>query len=99
MKKTKHIKKEVQMKMRKVKKKVSAIIDTSTFAGSIEVFSNTQAAVDGCNAILEYDESCIKLQCPKLCVSFKGEGLYIKTMTDSSAVIYGTIASIDFCTN
>ena len=89
------------MKGRKVKQKVADILDApiSVISGSfIELFSNTQAAVEGCKGILEYDESCIKLECSDQIVTFKGDGLYIRTMSDSNAMVCGMIASIDFCT-
>ena len=89
------------MKGRRVKQKVADLLDApiSVISGSfIEIFSNTQATVDGCNGILEYDESCIKLECSDLFVTFKGDGLYIRTMNDSNAMVCGMIASIDFCT-
>lgn len=89
------------MKTKKAKQKVADLLDApiSVISGSfIEIFSNTQASVEGCKGILEYDESCIKLECSDLCVTFKGDGLYIRTMSDSSAMVCGTIASIDFST-
>lgn len=86
---------------RRVKQKVADLLDApvSVISGSfIEIFSNTQASVEGCKGILEYDESCIKLECHDICITFKGGGLYIRTMSDSNATVCGTIASIDFCT-
>ena len=90
------------MKARKVKQKVADFLDApiSAISGSsIEIFSNTEAYVEGCKGILEYDSSCIKLECVDICVSFKGDGLYIRSMGDSAAIVCGTIASIDFCEN
>lgn len=87
------------MNKRKLRQKLADIIDSppAALSGSfIELCSNTQATVEGCRNILEYDESNIKLKCCDICVSFKGDGLYIRLMNDSSAIICGTIASIDF---
>ncbi len=89
------------MKTRKIKQKVADLLDApvSVISGSfIEIFSNTQASVEGCKSILEYDGACIKLECADICVCFRGDGLYIRAMTDSNAMVCGTIASVDFST-
>ena len=89
------------MKTRKIKQKVADLLDApvSVVSGSfIEIFSNTQASVEGCRSILEYDGACIKLDCTDFCVCFRGDGLYIRAMSDSNAMVCGTIVSIDFST-
>ena len=90
------------VKVRKVKQKVANFLDApiSAISGSsIEIFSNTEAYVEGCKSILEYDSSCIKLECIDICVSFRGDALYIRSMGDATAIVCGTITSIDFCEN
>lgn len=87
------------MKGRRLKKKVADLIDApvSVISGSfIEIFSNVEASVEGCKSILEYDSSCIKLECRDVCVAFRGDGLYIRAMNDNCATVCGTIVSIDF---
>ena len=90
------------MKARKVKQKVADFLDSPVSAihgSSMEVFSNTEAYVEGCKGILEYDSSGIKLECSDICICFSGDGLYIRSMGDSTAIVCGTIASIGFCEN
>ncbi len=87
---------------KKFSQKVASILDAPVVAvsseGYIELFSNTQAIVQGCVAILEYDSSIIKLQLNKSIASFKGEELFISSMSDSTATICGIIVSIEFST-
>lgn len=90
------------MKGRRIKKKVADLLDApvSVISGSfIEIFSNSEASVEGCKSILEYDSSCIKLECCDICICFRGDGLFIRAMNDCCATVCGTIASIDFFTN
>ena len=87
---------------KKFREKVASILDAPVVAvsqeGYIELFSNTQAVVEGCCSILEYDSNIIKLQLNKSIVAFKGEGLFISSLNDSTAIIRGMIVSIEFST-
>ena len=87
---------------KKFSQKVASILDAPVVAvsreGYIELFSNSQAIIQGCVAILEYDNSIIKLQLNKNIASFKGEELFISSMNDSTAIICGMIVSIEFST-
>ncbi len=87
---------------KKFREKVASILDAPVVAvsteGYIELFSNTQAVVQGCCAILEYDSDIIKLQLNKSIASFKGEDLFISSMNDSTAIIQGMIVAIEFST-
>lgn len=62
----------------------------------IEINSNREAIIDGSNGILEYNENCIRVNTGKMIVVFKGRGLCIKCMSDSSMVIEGYINSIEY---
>ncbi len=87
---------------KKFREKVAQVLDAPVVAvsreGYIELFSNTQAIIEGCSEILEYDSNIIKLKLYKNIVSFKGEELFIRSMNDGSAIICGMIVGIEFST-
>ncbi len=62
----------------------------------MELSGNTEAVVDGCTGVLEYDENIIRLSGGKMTVRFMGRGLQIKALTHSSAIITGYLISIEF---
>lgn len=62
----------------------------------IEINGNREALVDGGSSILEYGESCIKINTGKMLVAFKGRGLFIRCMSDSSLLIEGYISSVEY---
>ena len=75
-------------------------IPQSAFCGMvhIELNGNTEAIVDGCRGVVEYDESIIRLNTGKLIVRFSGTCLSIRTLSMNQAVVCGCIESIDFTT-
>jgi sporulation protein YqfC len=82
------------------KTKLSDLFDIPRAALSgvmqIELSDNTEALVDGCLGVLEYDENYIRLAGKKMSVCFAGRGLQIKILTHDSAVIAGFITKIEF---
>jgi len=62
----------------------------------IEMAENREAVVDGCQGVLEYDDSVIKLATGKMVVKFIGRGLQINVLTRDSAVVTGFITSVEF---
>lgn len=73
-------------------------IPKAAFSGvmQIELSGNTEAVVDGCTGILEYDENIIKLAGGKMGVKFTGRNLQIKVLTHDSAIIEGFIIGVEF---
>lgn len=69
-----------------------------TGACQIEISGNNEAVVDGCQGVLEYDNTGIKLATNKMSVKFTGRGLQIRVLTRSSAVVEGFITGIEFIT-
>jgi sporulation protein YqfC len=53
----------------------------------IELAGNREALVDGCTAVLEYDEHVVKLSAGKLAIRFAGRNLQIRVLTHDSAVV------------
>lgn len=64
----------------------------------IELAGNQEAVVDGCKGVLEYDDSCIRLNTGSLVLRFTGQSLSIQSMQLNQAIITGTIAGIEFTT-
>lgn len=62
----------------------------------VELLGNRQAVVDGCKGIIEYSDTCIRLSVPRLILKFTGTGLEIRALTDSSAIVEGTILSLEY---
>ena len=63
---------------------------------NIELSGNTEAVVDGCTGVLEYDENIIRLAGKKMSVRFTGRKLKIKVLTHDSAIIEGFILGVEF---
>jgi len=61
-----------------------------------ELSGNREVIIDGCHAILEYDENLIRLNAGKLSVRFTGRGLTIRNLKRDSVIIEGFIASVEF---
>lgn len=62
----------------------------------VELLQNRQAVVDGCKGVLEYSDSCIRLSSDKLILRFTGAGLLLRTYSSSSAIVEGTIVTVEF---
>lgn len=62
----------------------------------IELTGNKEVLVDGCQNILQYDDSVIRLSTGRLVVSFTGSALCVDTMQQNQIRITGTILSVDF---
>jgi sporulation protein YqfC len=62
----------------------------------MEINGNTEAVVDGCSGILEYDTDVVRIRTGKLIVRFEGRGLTIKCLTTDSLVVTGFITGIEF---
>ena len=85
------------------KKPFRLLVDTQKLAQSahladsrIEILGNTEAVVEGCKGVLEYDENVIVLNLGKMSVKFEGEDLSLKCMNDSDAVVEGVFVSIEY---
>ncbi len=64
----------------------------------IDIKSNREVLLEGCQYIQEYDENVVKIKAPKMEISFFGKNLEIKCMNIDSLVIEGCLTSIEFST-
>ncbi len=66
-------------------------------AGPItHICGNKEVSVDGCLGVIDYYENLIKLRIAGGEILFSGTGLRIVELTDSSALIKGTVHSVEF---
>lgn len=61
----------------------------------IEISDNRQALVEGCQGILEYDDTVIRLATGSGVVRFEGGDLTVFSMDQSTALVGGLIARIE----
>ena len=57
---------------------------------------NRQAVVDGCDGIVDYDETQVIFRAGRLRVHIIGTQLQLKRLTDHSAIVEGYLASVEF---
>ncbi len=62
----------------------------------MELLSNREAVVEGCQGVLEYDDTTVRLNMGNMIVRFLGRNLQIKGMTADSLVVEGFITSIEY---
>ena len=67
-----------------------------TQAAHLELSGNHRAVVEGCRGILEYEEGVIRLNTGSGVIRFTGTDLSMSCMTEVSAVVVGSILSLEF---
>ena len=60
----------------------------------VELSGNRRAVVQGCDGILDYGEELTSFRSGKLTLRFEGRGLRLLRLTESSAVVEGTIRRV-----
>ena len=94
------MRKSFRRRMDDVRQKWNGSFDTQPAVQSgevqIELSGNREAALDGCQGVLQYEDSVIRVSTGRLIVRFSGSGLCIRTMQQNQILICGTIASVDF---
>lgn len=63
----------------------------------IEISGNSEAIIEGCQGVLEYNDNLIALNTGRLTVRICGCGLMIISMQNGQAIIKGTITGVDYC--
>lgn len=62
----------------------------------IVLSGNYEAVLDGCQGVIEYEDSYIKLNIGGKLVKFTGSKLQIRCMTGENVILDGEIQSIEF---
>lgn len=94
------------MKRSEAKRKTKAVdligraleVPSAAFGGDskIELIGNTEATVDGCRCVVEYNDTKIILNIGRGNLSFHGSDLEIASLNDRIAVVRGLIARMEF---
>ncbi len=78
--------------------KVGAMENAQKILGSrIEMFSNREISIEGCEGVLEYNDCYLKLNLNKGALIIFGTGLDISAFEGRSITVSGKISSIEFC--
>ncbi len=64
--------------------------------GHMEINGNTEAVVEGCCGVLEYDGATVRIRTPGQIIRFTGHGLVIRCLTEDALVVNGCITGIEF---
>jgi len=61
-----------------------------------EIIGNSSVSVENIRGILDYNESCIKINTTVGIIKIEGDGLYIESISDESVFIKGLTVRIEF---
>lgn len=62
----------------------------------IEVISNRNVIIDGCDGIIDYDDERVSIKLGRIKADITGKKLRLKMLTENSAVIEGYIRNIEY---
>lgn len=62
----------------------------------IEMLGNRSVSVEGSTGILLYESECIKINTPKMIISFSGRGLRLRCISATAVEIDGFISKTEF---
>lgn len=79
-----------------IKRAVDGSRESSLLAPVIEITGNNYAVIQGAKAILEYDDSYVKIKLKVKEIEFWGSGLEIESLSQDSMAIKGKINRIEF---
>lgn len=65
-------------------------------SAQIELSGNREALVDGCQNILQYDDTVIRISTGRLVICFSGSDLSVNAMQQNQIRITGTILCVEF---
>ena len=81
-----------------VKKANSYVKDNVLSSVHIEMKSNRELVLEGCQKIEEYDENIVKIKVPKMWISVFGRDLELRCLNSDSLIVSGIICSVEFLT-
>lgn len=62
----------------------------------VSVTGNHQAVIDGCDGIIDYDDETVIARTGRLTLRITGRDLRLTRLTETSAVIQGRIAGLEY---
>ena len=63
---------------------------------NIQLFSNREAVIEGCRAVLDYDENLVRINTGSGIISFMGRGLEIVSFENLQVIIRGYILAVNY---
>ena len=89
--------------MKRKEKKVQQIADALDLPLDVicdiprsEIMGNSQISIENIRGILDYNESCIKINTTVGIIKIDGDELFIDSISDESASVKGRIIRIEF---
>ncbi len=79
--------------MRNVRKKQT---NEENVKGSVVLYGNRQAIVEGCKGVVDYSEEFLKLDLGKLVLKINGRDLVIESYVYEELELKGEIVSVEF---
>ncbi len=88
--------KKIKTDLKKKREKIKLFegLPTAMKGPITELYTNREAAVDGCKGVVEYHENLIKLRVDGGMLIFSGQDLLIEELNEGSARIVGKILSV-----
>ena len=75
-----------------------SVLDDDLLKGvHIELFYNSQAVIDGCLGVYEYNDTYLKLRLKKGAIIFCGEKFDIVNFENQTITVKGNFNSLEFC--
>ena len=71
-------------------------LDVISDVPRIEIVGKSNLSVENIRGILDYNESCIKINTTEGIVKIEGDGLFIDSISDESVFIKGLIVRFEF---
>ena len=63
---------------------------------AIELTGNSRVLIWDCEEILEYEPESVKVRAGKRLIRVNGNGLDLCNLTENSAIVRGTVSSLEF---
>lgn len=61
-----------------------------------EIIGNNRISIENFRGILDYNESCVKVNTTSGIIKIEGDGLFIESITDEGILIKGTVVRVEF---
>ena len=69
---------------------------TELSAPCVELNANRQAIIEGCEGIVEYSASTVKLNCKSMVLLLQGFDLCLEHLSSTQVCVSGTICTLQF---
>lgn len=62
----------------------------------IELVGNRTVIIDGCDGILDYDESKVAIRLGRLTANISGRDMKLRALTENTAIVEGYIYAVEY---